>query len=109
MRIPRIKQYIYKVTYGATSEPSINFPLNSQVRSVLIRSFFWSVFFWSVFFSEKTPYLDTFHVFSPNTGKYGPEKTPYLDTFQAVNLAFLMIICAMKKKSFSKQALNSLI
>ena len=90
MRILRIEQYIYKVTYGATSEPSINFPLNNQVKSVLIRSFFWSVF-------------------SPNTGKYGPEKTPYLDTFHAVNLAFLMIICAMKKKSFSKQALNSLI
>ena len=26
-----------------------------------------------------------FHVFSPNTGKYGPEITPYLDTFHAVN------------------------
>ena len=24
-----------------------------------------------------------FHVFSPNTGKYGPKKTPYLDTFHA--------------------------
>ena len=35
------------------------------VKSVQIRSFFWSVF-------------------SPNAGKYGPEKTPYLDTFHAV-------------------------
>ena len=35
------------------------------VKSVQIRSFFWSVF-------------------SLNTGKYEPEKTPYLDTFHAV-------------------------
>ena len=27
-----------------------------------------------------------FHVFSPNTGKYGPEITPHLDTFHAVEL-----------------------
>ena len=39
------------------------------VKSVQIRSFFWSVF-------------------SPNAGKYGPEKTPYLDTFHAVNVSF---------------------
>ena len=36
------------------------------MKSVQIRSFFWSVF-------------------CPNTGKYGPEKTPSLDTFHAVN------------------------
>ena len=35
------------------------------MKSVQIRSFFWSVF-------------------SSNAGKYGPEKTPYLDTFHAV-------------------------
>ena len=35
------------------------------MKSVQIRSFFWSVF-------------------SPNLEKYGPEKTPYLDTFLAV-------------------------
>ena len=35
------------------------------MKSVQIRSFFWSVF-------------------SPNVGKYGPEKTPHLDTFYAV-------------------------
>ena len=35
------------------------------VKSVQIRSYFWSVF-------------------SLNTGKYGPEITPYLDTFHAV-------------------------
>ena len=36
-----------------------------SVKSVHIRSFFWSVFI-------------------PNAGKYGPEKTLYLDTFDAV-------------------------
>ena len=35
------------------------------VKSVQIRSYFWSVF-------------------SSNTGIYGPEITPYLDTFQTV-------------------------
>ena len=35
------------------------------VKSVKIRSYFWSVF-------------------SPNTGKYGTETTPHLDTFHAV-------------------------
>ena len=37
------------------------------VKSVQIRSYFWSVF-------------------NPNTGKYGPEITPYLDTFHAVSI-----------------------
>ena len=35
------------------------------VKSVKIRSFFWSIF-------------------SLNAGKYGPEKTPYFDTFYAL-------------------------
>ena len=39
------------------------------VKSVQIRSFFWSVF-------------------SPNARKYGPEKTPYLDTFNAMKVLF---------------------
>ena len=34
--------------------------------------------------TRNNAYLDTFHVFSPNIGKYGPEITPYLDTFYAV-------------------------
>ena len=38
------------------------------VKSVQIRSFFWSVF----------------SAISPNIGKYGPKKTPYLDIFHAV-------------------------
>ena len=46
----------------------------NRVRSVQIRSNFWSVF--SRIWTE--------YVFSPNTGKYGPEITPYLDTFHAV-------------------------
>ena len=42
------------------------------VKSVQMRSYFWSVFF-----CIRTEY-------SPNTGKYGPEVTLYLDTFHAV-------------------------
>ena len=46
------------------------------VKSVQIRSFFWSVFS-----HIRTEYLS---VFIPNAGKYGPEKTLYLDIFHAV-------------------------
>ena len=53
------------------------------MKSVQIRSYFWSVFS-----CIRTEYLS---VFSPNaekygldTEKYGPEITPYLDTFHAV-------------------------
>ena len=49
------------------------------VKSVQIRSYFWSVFS-----CIRTEYGDL--QFSPNTGKYGPEITPYLDTFHAVLL-----------------------
>ena len=45
------------------------------VKSVQIRSFFWSAFS-----CIQTEYGDL----RPNTGKYGPEKTPYLDNFRAV-------------------------
>ena len=44
------------------------------LKSVQIRSSFWSVF--SRIYTE--------YVFSPNAGKYGPEITPYLDNFSAV-------------------------
>ena len=44
------------------------------VKSIEIRSFFWSAF------SRSTPYLS---VFSSNAGKHGPDKTPYFDTFHA--------------------------
>ena len=46
----------------------------NRVRSVQIRSNFWSVF--SRIWTE--------YELSPNMGKYGPEITPYLDTFHAV-------------------------
>ena len=53
---------------------------NHCLKSVQIRSFFWSVFS-----CIRTEYGDLLFVFSPNTGKYGPEYTPYLDTFHVVN------------------------
>ena len=48
------------------------------MKSVQIRSFFWSVFS-----RIRTEYGEIRRI-SPNVGKYGPEKTPYLDTFHAV-------------------------
>ena len=48
------------------------------VKSVQIRSFFWSVFP-----RFRTEYGETRSVSSPNAEKYGPEKTPYSDTFHA--------------------------
>ena len=45
--------------------------LYQSMKSIQIRSFFWSVF-------------------SPNTEKYGPEKTPYLETFHAVYFSITM-------------------
>ena len=56
-----------------------NGEVNHCVKSVQIRSFFWSVF--SCIWTE---YGDWISIFSPNTGKYGPEKTPPLDSFHAV-------------------------
>ena len=47
------------------------------VKSVQIRSFFWSVFFC-------IPIEYVWIWLSPNTKKYRPEKTPYLDNFHAV-------------------------
>ena len=54
-------------------------PCSHWVKSVLIRSFFWSVF---SHVRTDTSYLS---VFSPNSGNNRPEKTPYLDTFHAVS------------------------
>ena len=55
--------------------PELKQPLTKEVKmalhcvkSVQIRSYFWSVI----------------PVFTPNTEKYGPEITPYLDSFHAV-------------------------
>ena len=66
------------------------------VKSVQIRSVFWSVF-------------------SPNAGKYGPGKTPYLDTFHAAivlkysyfSRSYLLLTLSEKfhtKKNFAFQA-----
>ena len=49
-----------------------------SVKSVQIRSFFWSVF-------------------SPNAGKNGPEKTAYLDTFHAVPGMILRLVDNISK------------
>ena len=52
------------------------------MKSVQIRSFFWSVF--SRIRTEYGEMLRISPVFSPNAGKYGPEITLYLETFHAV-------------------------
>ena len=53
------------------------------VKSVQIRSFFWSVF--SRIRTEYGEMRTDLSVFSPNEGKCGPEKTPYLDTFHVAS------------------------
>ena len=49
------------------------------VKSVQVRSFFWSVF-------------------SPNTGENGTKNTPYLDTFHAVKCSILFEEKYIKKR-----------
>ena len=49
------------------------------MKSVQIRSFFWSVF-------------------SANTGKYGPEKALYLDTFHTVRVAMDSVNMECKRR-----------
>ena len=52
------------------------------MKSVQIRSNFWSVFSHiRIEYGVDTSYLS---VFSPNAGKYGPEITPNLETFHAM-------------------------
>ena len=67
--------------------------MNSHcVKSVQIRSFFWSLFSrirtdYGEIYGEYAFELNTeryLSVFSPNAGKYGLRKTPYLDTFHTV-------------------------
>ena len=60
------------------------------VKSVQIRSFFWSVF--SCIYS----------VFSPNIGKYGQEKAPYLDIFHTV-----LVPRILKRSHINKQTCSS--
>ena len=57
------------------------------MKSVQIRSFFWSLFSHIRTGYGEIQYLS---VFSPNAGKYGTEKTPYLDTFHAVFCVMLL-------------------
>ena len=54
------------------------------MKSVQIRSYFWSVFS-----RIRTEYGE---IFSPNSGKYGPEITPYLATFHAVYVLALNLL-----------------
>ena len=62
------------------------------VKSVQIRSCFWSVF--SGFLTEYGDLLRNpiYSVFSPNTGKYGPKINPYLDTSNAAITAMTLKI-----------------
>ena len=53
------------------------------VKSVQIRSFFWSVF---SYVRAEYGEIGIISLHSPNAGKYGPEKTPYLDIFYAVEV-----------------------
>ena len=66
------------------------------MKSVKIRSYFWSVF--SYIRAEYGDLRSNLRI-SPNAGKYGPEITPYLDTFHAVyvtriftSLSFLRVL-----------------
>ena len=71
------------------------------MKSVQIRSFFWSVF--SRIRSEYGEIRSYLSIFSPNAGKSGPEKTPYLDTFHALyfgELAFVAVVIFDKKITF---------
>ena len=60
-----------------------NFNNRYCVKTVQIRSFFWSVF--SRIGTEYGRYSISLRIQS-ECGKYGPEKTPHLDTFHAVRL-----------------------
>ena len=64
------------------------------VKSVQIRSFFWTVFS-----RIRTEYGDL--RFNSNTGKYGPEKSPYLDTFHAVSTKLMKLLNSDRKMRWS--------
>ena len=65
------------------------------MKSVQIRSYFWSELFLSVF--------------SPNAGKHGPEITPYLDTFLAVNSKLWTLTETLEQSisSFQRKSLKT--
>ena len=59
------------------------------VKSVQMRSFFWSVFSRiRTEYGEMLRIIVYVFVFSPDAEKYGPEKSPYLDTFRAVHVSY---------------------
>ena len=68
------------------------------VKSVQIRSYFWSIF--SCIRTEiQERFTIEISVLSPNTGKYGLEITPYLDTFHTVKRLHIHIH-VLKKNMF---------
>ena len=66
----------HKTKADYLTSPIIDNSIIYYLKSVQIRSYFWSVFS-----RIQTEYGV---IFSQNAGKYGPEITPYLDTFHAV-------------------------
>ena len=81
------------------------------MKSIQIRSFFWSVF--SCIWIEYGDLLEI-SAFSPNTVKHGPEKTPHLDTFHAMSKqAFQQYIGHINRlmswNGYSKYVRNSII
>ena len=64
--------------YTSFKEDDTTCKSNQCVKSVQIRSYFWSLF-------------------SPNRWEYGPEITPYLNTFHAVNYRLISILSNFSK------------
>ena len=73
-------------------------------------------FFWSIFSRTRTEYGDSqsFRIFIPNTGKYGPEKNPFLILFLQCLLSTVApysfsdkpILCWSQSLTFSLQILD---
>ena len=70
------------------------------MKSVQIRSFFWSVF--SCIHPNAGKYGPEK---SPNAGKYRPEKTPYLDTFHAVIATMKGFLVQKSSRQFTSSKL----
>ena len=71
------------LSFFTSHEYLVNSESPHYMKSVQIRSFFWSVFS-----GIRTEY----GVFSPNAGKYGSEKTPYLDSFDTVPVSPILFL-----------------
>ena len=107
-----IQSFIDKPIYLSQKSRSSIFILEQShcVKSVQIRSFFWSVFsrIWTECGEIRSISPQYLSVFSPNEGKYGTEKTPYLDTFhtvsafkQAPKCSSIVTICRITSDSVS--------